>query len=43
VVLGLVGLAQQDRKKLFAILGLCCSGLVILMTAVLMIIGFAAS
>jgi hypothetical protein len=42
IVLGLIGVFQRDRKKLFAILGLCCSVGMLLLTAGLMAIGFAA-
>src|SRR5690606_39021202 len=37
--LGIGGLLQQDRKKLFAVLGLVVSGGIILLTIVLFIVG----
>ncbi len=38
--LGIAGLFQKERKKLFAILGTIFSGITIILTAVLLIIGF---
>jgi hypothetical protein len=39
--LGVFGLLRPDRKKLFAILGLCLNGLILLTVESLMMIGFA--
>jgi hypothetical protein len=39
LVLGIVGLAQQDRNKVFAILGLCANGLFLLCGLGLMVLG----
>ncbi|HET7655954.1 MAG TPA: hypothetical protein VFK18_03035 [Luteimonas sp.] len=42
VGLGIAGMLQKERKKLFAILGLVLSGLAILIVLALMVIGNAA-
>lgn len=42
LVLGIVGLCQKERKKLFAILGTVCSVLVLLLIAGLFLLGSAA-
>jgi len=39
VVLGIVGLFQRKRKKLFSVVGLILNGLIILIIAALIIIG----
>jgi hypothetical protein len=39
VMLGIIGLFQQDRKKLFAVLGIAIASLTILGTLGLMLIG----
>ena len=41
VVLGIVGALQRDRRKLFAILGLCVNGLILLGVVGLFLIGVA--
>ena len=41
VILSIVGLVQKDRKKIFAILGLIFSVLILLVSAALVIIGTA--
>ncbi len=42
-VLGLVGLFQKDRAKLFSILGLVFNGLVVLFVMVILVIGMLAA
>ena len=41
VVLGIVGLGQSDRRKLFAVLGLCFNALILLFVLGLMLLGLA--
>lgn len=43
VVLGIVGVAQKNVKKLFAILGLSANGLVMLSLCLIIVIGMIAS
>lgn len=43
LALGIAGLFQKLKKKIFAILGTIFSGLIIAMTAILMVIGLVAS
>jgi hypothetical protein len=42
LVLGIVGLCQQDRKKLFAILGVIFNGLAVAAVAALIVLGTVA-
>jgi hypothetical protein len=41
VVSGIVGIKQADRKKLFAVIGLCINGLILLSVLGLMVLGLA--
>jgi hypothetical protein len=41
VVLGIVGLTQSNRKKLFAVLGLCINGMILLFVLGLVVLGLA--
>jgi hypothetical protein len=41
LVLGVIGLFQQDRKKLFAVLGIVIAGLTLLGTLGLVLLGLA--